>query len=104
MVDGVPIGWVQIGAGGLVTLFVLMLWNDRILTKARHLEVVNMLKDRITEGDRRLARVEKERDDALSLAQTAVETSNIQARTKDASLAAVEAVHAEAKQAGGGET
>ena len=83
MLEGIPLGWQQIGAVGLVTIFVLMMWTDRIITRSRHLEVVNMLKDRITEGDKRLCKVEKERDDALALAKTAIETSNIQARTKD---------------------
>lgn len=101
MLEGIPLGWQQIGAVGLVTIFVLMMWTDRIITRSRHLEVVNMLKDRITEGDKRLGKVEKERDDALALAKTAIETSNIQARTKDASLAAVEAVRDATTRQGG---
>ena len=97
-------------ARGLVTLFVVMIMRGRLITLRAHLEIVALLKERLTERDEaikerdaRILKLEKERDDALSLATTATETVNIQARIKDASLVAVEAVRDATAPQGGGD-
>lgn len=108
MIEGVSLPWAQIGAGTLVTLFVLMLWTDRILTKSRHLEVVQILKERIadrdaqiSERDRRIERTERQRDDAITLTRTLLETNAEMARQKDASLEALERLAQHAESGGG---
>ena len=100
MIDELGIGWVDLGATGLLLVTVWLVFTGRLLPRRYHDEIVGRLLAEVEKAQESAAIANRSAADALALTQSMTDMNVELVRQKDASLAAVESVKAYAERLG----